>query len=344
MSTKLYLYKRSNGFYYIGYFYEGLKRWKSTGKQTKFEALKILQNFEQHLQKKQTSISFEQFIEQFKTLQAHSFRVGTLSLYEHAFNSFKAIIGNKLLSQYTLRDVETFKSKRLETYKSETKTITPTTVNIEFRTLRAAFNLAIKWQLLKENPFTKSSQVKAVEQLPTYLTREDFQKVLAATVEQVLKDIFLFAALSGLRLGEIINLQWQAVDLQRKLITVENSGTFQTKSGKVRVLPMGEDVYRMLLRRSTLSSGGYVFNKKGYQLLPDFVSKKFKSYVRACGLNEALHFHSLRHTNATWLVQSGVNIYQVQKLLGHSDTKTTQVYSHLAASELHEAVNKIGFN
>ncbi|MDI6804963.1 MAG: hypothetical protein QME58_14190, partial [Bacteroidota bacterium] len=100
MSTKLYLYKRSNGVYYIGYFYAGLKRWKSTGKQSKFDALKILQNFEQHLQKKQTSISFEQFIEQFKTVQAHSFRVKTLSIYEQAFNNFKTILGNKALSQY----------------------------------------------------------------------------------------------------------------------------------------------------------------------------------------------------------------------------------------------------
>jgi len=339
MSTKLYLYKRSNGFYYIGYFYEGLKRWKSTGKKSKFDALKILQNFEQHLQKKQTSISFEQFIEQFKTSQAHSFRVKTLSIYEQSFNNFKAIIGNKGLSQYTLRDVETFKAKRLET-------CTATTVNIEFRTLRAAFNLAIKWQLIKENPFIKSAQVKTVEQLPTYLTREDFQKLMDATVEQMLKDIFLFAALTGLRLGEIINLQWQAVDLQRKLITVENSGTFQTKSGKVRVLPMGADIERMFIRRSTSASGGagYVFHRNGYQLNSSYVSHKFKSYVRDLGLNEALHFHSLRHTNATWLVQSGANIYQVQKLLGHSSVKTTEVYSHLAASELHEAVNKIGFN
>ncbi len=138
-----------------------------------------------------------------------------------------------------------------------------------------------------------------MEQLPTYLTREDFQKLMNAIrqpTDIVLKDIFLFAALTGLRLGEIINLRWQAVDLQRKLITVENSGTFQTKSGKVRVLPMGADVYRMFIRRSTLQpalQGGYVFNKNGYKLNESYVSHKFKKYVRELGPNEALHFHSL---------------------------------------------------
>jgi site-specific recombinase XerD len=58
-------------------------------------------------------------------------------------------------------------------------------------------------------------------------------------------------------------------------------------------------------------------------------------------LPEDLHFHSLRHGFATLLVQSGVSLYEVQKLLGLSNISTTQIYSHLAASELHGAVNKI---
>ena len=58
-------------------------------------------------------------------------------------------------------------------------------------------------------------------------------------------------------------------------------------------------------------------------------------------LNNKLHFHSLRHTFATWLVQDGVNIYEVQKLLGHSSVKVTEIYSHLVANELHNAVNKL---
>jgi site-specific recombinase XerD len=51
----------------------------------------------------------------------------------------------------------------------------------------------------------------------------------------------------------------------------------------------------------------------------------------------------LRHTFATWLVQNGASIYEVQKLLGHSDIKTTQIYAHLMASELHTTVNRISF-
>ncbi len=57
--------------------------------------------------------------------------------------------------------------------------------------------------------------------------------------------------------------------------------------------------------------------------------------------DDRLHFHSLRHTFASWLVQDGVSIYAVKELLGHSDVKTTQVYSHLRLDQLHSEVNKI---
>jgi site-specific recombinase XerD len=333
--SKLSLFKR-NDVWYIIYSDSGRMRWKSTGKKMKSDALTVLTKFKEYLTEKTTSILLSAFIEQFKTMQVHSLRPSTINrVYQPAFISFKTVCGDKLLNEYMLKDVETFKANRMATCRA-------TTVNIEFRTLRAAFNLAVEWQLIKENPFLSSSTIKTAEQIPVYLSGEDFKKLLNKTTEQVLKDIFVFAVLTGMRVGEITNLKWQDVDLHRRQITVSNSKTFQTKSGKCRVIPIGEDVYRVLLRRSTVNdNSSFVFNKNSYQLLSNYVSKKFKAYCKIAGLNEAIHFHSLRHTYATWLVQSGVNIYQVQKLLGHSDTKTTQIYSHLAASELHSAVNKI---
>lgn len=64
-------------------------------------------------------------------------------------------------------------------------------------------------------------------------------------------------------------------------------------------------------------------------------------YVHKLGLNEKLHFHSLRHTFASWLVQNGVSLYEVQKLLGHGNISVTQVYAHLQPERLHSTVNRI---
>jgi site-specific recombinase XerD len=57
--------------------------------------------------------------------------------------------------------------------------------------------------------------------------------------------------------------------------------------------------------------------------------------------NHRLHLHSLRHTFASWLVQDGVSLYEVQKLLGHSSIAVTEIYSHLQPEQLHETVNRL---
>ena len=70
-----------------------------------------------------------------------------------------------------------------------------------------------------------------------------------------------------------------------------------------------------------------------------FISKQFKKAVRAAALNENIHFHKLRNSFASNLVQRGVNLYVVKELLGHENIKTTQVYSHLAQNSLSNAVS-----
>ena len=184
--------------------------------------------------------------------------------------------------------------------------------------------------------------MKIPERPPIHFSSEEFSKFLGNVAKPFLKDLFLFAALTGLRQGEMLALRWVDVDLERRLIYVVNSDTFFTKSGKSRIVPMSDAVLDMLTRKSvTQQFSQFVFHRDGSVLTQSYVDHKFKKYVRQSGLREELKFHSLRHTFATWLAKSGVSIYEIQKLLGHSDVKTTQIYSHLAASELHAAVNKI---
>ena len=339
--SHLSLFKRSNGFWYILYLDEGRTRWKSTGKTLKHEALKVLTEFREHLKKRCPVVLLSEFVTQFQTMQAQSLRQSTIQrIYLPSFDAFLGVCGNKALAAYTLRDVETFKRAQLENKCS------PTYVNIQFRSLRAAFNLAVKWQLLRENPFSISSTVKQPEKLPSFLTKGKFNELLAAVREPVLRDVFRFAALTGMRQGEILNLRWAEADLERKLVTVTSSGRFTTKTGKVRVLPMCDVVFDIVSRRKLTASGEYVFHRNGYPLASSYVTHKFKKYVRQAGLSEDLHFHSLRHTFATWLVKDGASIYEVQKLLGHSSVGMTEGYSHLAASELHSVVNRasLGLN
>ena len=95
--------------------------------------------------------------------------------------------------------------------------------------------------------------------------------------------------------------------------------------------------YSLLMK---LSPNEFVFARyQGIKLNEDYVSKKFKKVIRALAMNDDIHFHSLRHSFASLLVQRGVSLYVVKELLGHEDLSTTQIYSHLQTANLLQAVN-----
>jgi len=93
-----------------------------------------------------------------------------------------------------------------------------------------------------------------------------------------------------------------------------------------------------LISRELSKQSEFVFSLEGERITQKFISKKFKSYVIKSKINPDLTFHSLRHTFASWLVQRGVSIHKVSKLLGHSDIKVTEIYTHLKPDNLRNAV------
>lgn len=130
-----------------------------------------------------------------------------------------------------------------------------------------------------------------------------------------------------MRRGELLNLRWQDVDLQRRLIHIQSTPTFRTKQGRKLVIPLNDTAFYML---------------NGKQIFDGRLTHAFKKAVRRAQLEkDGLHFHSLRHTFASWLVQHGASLYKVQKLLGHSSSKVTEIYSHLQPEQMHSTVNWI---
>jgi site-specific recombinase XerD len=130
------------------------------------------------------------------------------------------------------------------------------------------------------------------------------------------------------------------VDLARRLIYIHSKPTFRSKWGKQRVIPLNDQMVDMLGLLPRHDATDYVFTFQGRKVAEDYLTHIFTEYVRAAGIAKRLHFHSLRHTYATWLVQAGVSIYEVQKLLGHSSIEMTHVYSHLQSEHLRETVNR----
>lgn len=332
--TRFSLFKRRNGIYYVIFDHEGQRKWKSTGCKLKQEALKALKDFEELFETKIPAKSFQTFTDEFLPFASRTFSHRTYLIYHGAIGNFQRICGNPTLTALTPQHLDQYKTIRMDE-------VSPVSLNIEIRTLRALMNVAVRWRLLKANPFAEVQELALPEVTPTYFTREDYHRLLNSNMEEWLRDIIVFAVLTGMRRGEILNLKWPDVDLERKTVRIQSDGTFKTKQGRTRIIPMSEGVYCLVTGRMIKKTGDYVFSRRGFKINDDLVSKKLKLHLRAAGLNDSLHFHSLRHTFASWLVQDGVSLYEVQKLLGHSNISVTQVYSHLQPEKLHSTVNRI---
>ncbi len=333
----LSLFKRSNGFWYIIYNDEGRQRWKSTGCSLKSDALKQLTDFKTLLSSKPKVKTLQVFTEEFLSYAGVNYAKATVDMFRVALRNLQKVTGNCTLVEITPWHVDQYKTERL-------KEVSPVSVNVELRALRSICFVALRWRLVESNPFSKVQLVRVPEAEPTYFTKDDFQKFLSLIKEEWFKGLIVFAVVTGMRRAEVINLRWQDVDLARRLVHIHSSPTFRVKCGKKRTVPLNDVAIQLLTAKScTAGASDYVFALAGRQLLPGFVTHKFKKYIRLSGLNGRLHFHCLRHTFATWLVQDGVSIYEVQKLLGHSSVVVTQIYSHLVGSQLHSAVNRIAF-
>jgi site-specific recombinase XerD len=337
MTSKLYLTKRKNGYYYIGFFEGNRRKWKTTKCTTKSDALQFLRSFEGTKKDAERTPLLSELFTRFESMRGNSVRPSTMASYRLAVNRFKDVCGDKVIDQYTFSDIERFKNAQLE------QKVSKISVNIWLRGVKSVLGFAVRHEWLTKNPVQRSLEFVIPQQSPTYVSKEDFQTLLGKVTVPVLRDLFLFAALSGLRLSEILNLKWSAVDFEKRQFTVSNSETFTTKTGKERTVPMHEEVYKVLsLRRGNGTEDGLVFCKRGgFRLERNYVSKTFKGYVRDAELSEKLHFHSLRHSCASWLVDAGVSLYVVQNILGHSNISTTQIYSHLSQNTLHESVNRV---
>lgn len=329
------IFKRSNGFYYAILTDEhGRRKWVSTKERTKSNALLKLATLGDSVEVQVSHPHFSQFILEFTEYARATFSSETLGVYMRAFNRFKCHAGNLTINLITERQIDQFKSARLREVK-------PVTVNLELRTLRAAFYTAKRWRMLDENPFANVQLCRAIDEVPPHLSIADFLKLVKVAPHRWLQDIFILTALTGMRRGEAINMRWVDVDMNLKAIRIQSHGTFRTKSGGMRTLPMNPHVYSLLARKQTEKTGEYVFEINGRRVQDRGLSRWFKKCVRRAGLNDKLHFHSLRHSFASWLVQQNVSLYEVQRLLGHSSIKVTEIYSHLAPQKLHESVARI---
>jgi len=328
-------YKR-NGIYYVSYDKGKKAKWTSTGLRNYAEVVSRFKNASSLPLLPSQSLRLSEFIDTFIERVSPRVRAGTLRGYRLALSQFLDAIGNKRISEIDANDIFRFADRRSK------DNVEPVTVNIGLRYVHSALTRAKTWGFIQSVPPVELLRVE--KRPPVYLSMEEVGHIANKASDETLGWLFILTFFTGCRLSEIVNLPWSHVDLKNRQITVAAYKDFQPKTGKSRVIPVrgyplaGLSILSTMQRREFGKKLEYVFTHSGKKYAPLYVSRRFKEACKKAGLGEEYHFHTLRHSFASYLINRGVSLYMVQALLGHSQSTTTEIYSHLAPSTLRKAI------
>lgn len=347
----MFLSKGYKGYYYLYYTDEltGKRKKISTKTKVKAEANHFLKLFNPDKKelKKQSLIFLEQFQVEVMKYVNNNLTKSSIHIYHSLFRNMIKILENKPIKHITFNDIELYKSERV-------KFVSKTSVNIELRTMKAAFNFALKSHYIADNPLRQVKPYSIPQKERLSFNKEEIDLVLNTITNKNIRNIVVFGLLTGCRLGEILNVQWKDINLTDRILVIRNKPTFKTKSGKIREIPISDSLLKHLSNISNRSqqlniiklyeAEDYLFNKNGARYNKDYITRSFKRYLRIAGIDERYHFHCLRHTFLTQLATQGVSLYHLKEIAGHSDVKTTEVYLHTTTNDLRQAVNKMNLN
>ena len=214
----------------------------------------------------------------------------------------------------------------------------PASINRELSMLSVAFNVAIKeWEWLKENPVSRVSNEKENNARDRWLTEEE-EKCLLENSPGWLGEIIIFSLNTGLRLGELISLEWSRVDIDKKTIFID-----KTKNGDRKTIPLNKNALKVINSLSKVRNikNDYVFlNRRSGKINPVSLSVAFRRSLEKAKITN-FRFHDLRHCFATRMAQKGIDLYMISKLLGHKNIKMTQRYAHHCPESLRSGVDAL---
>ena len=220
-------------------------------------------------------------------------------------------------------------------------------INRKLSSIKHFFNYLSKAKLLKSNPVINISGLKSGKALPKSLSIIDVNSLINAPDCSNfigLRDRTMIELMyaTGVRISELINLEYGNIDLNRSLIKVMGKGR------KERMIPFGDDALSWLItyiefrRKNNLSlnSREFFISQQGKKITRQAFWHRIKTYLKVTGLSLDISPHTLRHAFATHLLNNGADLRSVQMLLGHSDLSTTQIYTHIAKQRLSDMVKQ----
>ena len=258
---------------------------------------------------------------------------------QHVKNWIKPAIGNLPLKELKKQHIELIKNRLLEAGR------TSRTVQYVLATIRQTWNAARFEGFVSGDSPTRSVKLPKVDnRRQRYLTPDECESLLTA-LKPHSEHVYFISVLSldtGMRFSEIANLERQDINIFAESLFLRD-----TKSGRNRTVFMTDRVKELFQKMAFGKPDELVFpNRDGQRM--KHISKTFDETVEKLGLNRGIThsrykavYHSLRHTHANRLLESGVDIYHVKELLGHQSIQTTERYTHTRDETLKNAVKRM---
>lgn len=173
---------------------------------------------------------------------------------------------------------------------------------------------------------------KKSNKLPVVLNRNEIINLIEKTENLKHKLIIELLYSTGLRLSECVNLKYSNIDLSEGIGWVRSG-----KGSKDRIFIISEIFKKDLLyyiENTKSNTKGYIFLVNGKKMSTRGIQYAIKTAAKRAGIEKDVHVHTLRHSFATHLLENGVDIRKIQKLLGHSNLQTTQIYTQVSSEEI----------
>lgn len=228
--------------------------------------------------------------------------------------------------------------QNFQTYMEHDTGLSPATAERYTCRLREVFKIAVRDNILLSDPSDGIKHIRVPESTRPHLEEDEIRALVATELPyengDELKRAFLFGVFTGLRYSDIKSLTWGDIDLKQKQVSKQ-----MVKTKTVVYVPLTSDAIKMLnvqeVHKATDSVFPYVAQSDAS------TNRRLKKWGKLAGLDKDVTWHVARHTLATQLIESGADLYTVQKTLGHTKSTTTEVYAKVSDRRKREAMDNL---
>jgi integrase/recombinase XerD len=265
-------------------------------------------------------------IEKFKQwMRSKRYSESTVTTYSEALKSFLVFYRDKAVADITNEDVIVYNNEHIlkKNLSASFQNQTVNAIKLFFQTIRDTKMLV-----------DKIHRPKRAKVLPNVLSKEEIKLILNAHSNIKHKMMLSLIYSCGLRCGELLALKPVDIDSKRNIVLLKNA-----KGKKDRIAPLSPKILEMLREYYTVCKPTtYLFEGqiRGRQYDSRSLQLILKQALQKTGINKPVTLHWLRHSFATHLLESGTDLRYIQELLGHSSSKTTEIYTHVSTKSIQQ--------